>query len=302
MDKPFIEKKMSGPKRLERELQCKKNAISAREQTITSVANSITSHVLQKLPGEHNPSHRQWRAAKRARKSVSEYITKSLLTERKNKAVAQTEQQIRQRRQLENLANLKRELIEIKKTLAVKSHLRRLHDEEIAVEKEEVKGLLQAQGANPYLAEYLLAIEEKQREVQRKMLVDEQKRLLDMQREYSAIEQSKAKEEADRKKWDKVWSRRATERVLNERKSKLEMYFDLSGDEEDKERLKTELHGKVTGLINERLSSASQFESRHVIDQDEEDIDEESFKVKISQASFAEASEPNLDESMDAIN
>ncbi|CAL8110397.1 unnamed protein product [Orchesella dallaii] len=217
--------------RLKRETTSRKNALVVREETISSVAHSITAHVLQ-LP-DHYASMRQIREAKNARRSVDKYFVRTIRKARENKAIAITEIQLRQRRQAENLAKLKNEIRDIKKNLITKNNMKRLHDEEIALEKEEVKKLLLSQGANPYIAEYLLAIEEKQREIQRKMLVEEQKRLLDMQSEYAIIEAAKAKEESERKKWNDYWSNKVKEKVRRERNSKMELYYDVQTSEEE---------------------------------------------------------------------
>lgn len=248
---------------------------------------------MQKLPGEHNASQKLLRNAKSARENVSKYLSHSAKISQETKAVAQTEAQIRQRRQKQNLAQLKKEINEIKKNLAVKSHLRRIHDEEIAIEKEEVKSLLQAQGANPYLAEYLLAIEEKQRDLQRKMLVEEQKRLLDMQREYSAIEASKAKEEADRKKWEQFWSNRAIDKLLHERRSRIEMYFDVPGDEDHDpvhEHIKTELQVKVDEQLHQRLSHNQAHFDEFDLGNEEEIEEEEEVNLKFRQSQHSQQS------------
>ncbi|ODM97909.1 hypothetical protein Ocin01_08777 [Orchesella cincta] len=266
--------------RLEREVTSRKNALKVREETISSVAHSITAHVLQ-LP-DHYASMRQIREAKNARRSVDKHFVKTIRKARENKAIAITEIQLRQRRQAENLAKLKNEIRDIKQNLITKNNMKRMHDEEIALEKEEVKKLLLSQGANPYIAEYLLAIEEKQREIQRKMLVEEQKRLLDMQREYAIIEAAKAKEEADRKKWNDYWANKVKDKVKQERNSKMELYYDKSpeedankGEPEPPPQQERQMSVDKSAPENEQTAQAQEFQEA------EEEITEEVVLVAV---------------------
>lgn len=82
--------------------------------------------------------------------------------------------------------------------------------------------------SNPYLATYLIALEEKQREIERKLLLEEQRHLFDMVREYSALERSKVRERTDREKWDKYWSERLQDRIKKEKQAKYRLYYDIS--------------------------------------------------------------------------
>lgn len=166
---------------------------------------------------------------------MKKFITQSQLYLQEQKAVAITKEQIEQRQQAESLTKLKDDVNQIRKNLSWKNHMRKLQAEEIASEKEEVKSFLAAQGQNPYLVEYLLAIDEKQREVQRKMLLDEQKRLAEMQREYNAIEKSKEKEGLQRQKWDEIWADRAVQKAFHEKQAEFQRYFGLSEDELEEE-------------------------------------------------------------------